>query len=71
MADKTADDYADEIAYLEGVVNSGVTQERVGTEGVTYDLAAARRRLAYLKGLTKTSRPRRRMYRVDLSGANE
>lgn len=71
MADKTAADYADEIAYLEGVVNSGVTQERVGTEGTTHDLAAARRRLAYLRGLTAASRPRRRMYRVDLSGANE
>lgn len=67
----TAADYAAEIEQIERVLNAGITSETVGTEKVTYDLARLEKRLRYLKGLTATTKPRRRFYGVDLSRANQ
>lgn len=59
--------YEDEIAELESLLNDAASNVAVDGVGVTFDLEAARRRLAQLKRQQDATR-RPRNASIDLSG---
>jgi len=63
--------YAAEIAHLEELINSAVTSTSADGVTASFDLEAAKRRLAELRQLADPSsnRVRPRVFRTDLSGA--
>lgn len=64
-----APDYTSEIAQLEKLLNSGVKDTNADGQRTSFDLAAARTRLAELKRLTANTTARPVISTMNLSGA--
>lgn len=62
-------DYTAEIAKLEEILNAAVRDVSVDGTRASYDLEAARKRLAELKTLQGSAQARPRVARLDLGGA--